>query len=103
MLGSEGFLKCEYVLCGWAVEGEAFDFVVTDEVDVGAEARGEGGELAGVVEAIVDATQEEIFECDFAAGLLEVFIAGIEEFFDGGVVGPGNELAAELIVWSVEA
>lgn len=44
--------------------GEAFDFIVGDEVDLGLEAFGVLREEAGLLGAIVDPSEENVFEED---------------------------------------
>ena len=57
--------------------------VVEDEVYVGAELLGEVGELVSVLEFVVYAVQEDVFDSDFAVGLLEVVLAGFDYVGDG--------------------
>ena len=44
--------------------GQAFDFIVGDEVDLGMEAFGVLREEAGLLGAIVDPSEENVFEED---------------------------------------
>src|SRR6185295_4473546 len=80
-----------------ALEGRSVHLVVSDEVDIGAELFRERGELDRVFGGIVHAAEEGVFESDLAPGLRKPFLARDEEFVDGGVLGPGNELAANRV------
>ena len=103
VFGLEILLESANVFVAGAVKGHAFDFVVADEVDVGADGAGDVGEFFGVLGLVVDAAEEGVFERDFAAGFVEPLLARGEEIGDGGVLGPGDELAADGVVGGVEA
>ena len=55
-----------------ALEGQAGDLVVADEVDVGTQRLADAGELRGMLGMIVYAGEEDVFQRDFAAGFVEV-------------------------------
>lgn len=75
VFAAEEVLKGEDVGVDGALEGEALDFVVADEVDVGAEGFGDLCEFFGVPGLVVDASEEGVFEGDFAAGFAEPLLA----------------------------
>ena len=81
--GSEDALELVDGIVAGAAEGEAGDFVVADEVDVGAEGFGEGGEALGVLGEVVHAVEEGVLKGDFATGFVEPFLARREELLDG--------------------
>ena len=68
---------------GGGFEGEFGDGVVEDEVYVGAELFCEVGELVGVLRFIVYVVEEDVFDSDFAVGLIEVVTAGFDDVGDG--------------------
>ena len=87
---------------GGSFVGEAFDFVVGDEVDLGVESFGVLGEEAGLFGAIVDACEEDVFEKDKFFTSSDKGIAGSEETFHGITFIDGHDLIADLIAGGVE-
>ena len=92
--GAEGGLEGEHGLAGGAFDGELGDFVVIDQIHVGADLAGDGGELAracsgSVLPPPLLAIQHDEFEGDFAAGFFKVRAAGFYDLGDGNFVGPG--------------
>ena len=87
---------------GGSFIGEAFDFVVGDEVDLGVESFGVLGEEAGLFGAIVDACEENVFEEDQFFTSSDKGIAGSEEAFHGVAFIHGHDLIADLIAGGVE-
>lgn len=85
-----------------ALVGEGGDLVVADQVDVGPEFSGHGGELMRVFGLVVDVAQEDVFQCDFAAGGGEVFAPGVDELLDGDELCPRNDLFAQLVIGRVQ-
>ena len=100
--GEEGSAEKMDGIFGGSFVGEAFDFVVGDEVDLGVESFGVLGEEAGLFGAIVDACEEDVFEEDkfFTSG--DKGIAGGEEAFHGITFIDGHNLIADLIAGGVE-
>ena len=87
---------------GGSFVGEAFNFVVGDEVDLGVESFGVLGEKAGLFGTIVDACEKNVFEEDkfFTSG--DKGIAGGEEAFHGITFIDGHDLIADLIAGGVK-
>ena len=87
---------------GGAFVGKSFDFVVGDEVDLGLESFGVLGQEAGLIGAIVDACEENVFEEDQFFTSSDKGIAGSEETFHGIAFIDGHDLIADLIAGGVE-
>ena len=87
---------------GGAFVGKSFDFVVGDEVDLGLESFGVLGKEAGLIGAIVDACEENVFEEDQFFTSSDKGIAGSEETFHGITFIDGHDLIADLIAGGVE-
>ena len=64
---------------GRAAPVEALDGVVGDEVDLGVEAAGVAGEEAGLVEVVVDALDEDVFEGELLFFAAVPVVEGVEE------------------------
>ncbi len=99
-------LKGEHRLPGRTFEGEIRHFGVVDQVDVGAKAFGDGGELAGMfgegVQAAGEHVEHDVFQRQFAAGLLEIILARFDDLLDRDLLCPRDDLPAEFIVGGVE-
>ena len=87
---------------GGAFVGKSFDFVVGDKVDLGLESFGVLGKEAGLIWAIVDACEENVFEEDQFFTSSDKGIAGSEETFHGITFIDGHDLIADLIAGGVE-
>jgi hypothetical protein len=55
-----------------------------------------------VLRSIIDATEQRVLQRDLATGLLEPLVARGQKLGDRGVLGPGDELAPELVGGRVE-
>ena len=87
---------------GGSFVGQAFDFVVGDEVDLGVESFGVLGEDAGLIGTIVDAREENIFKEDKFFTGSDKDVAGGEEAFHGITFIYGHDLIADFIAGGVE-
>lgn len=87
---------------GGAHPGKAFDGVVGDEVDFGADCFGAFGEDAGLFEVVVDVLDEDILEGEVLL-LTRVPVAkGFEEFVYAPALVDGHDLGADFVGGSVE-
>ena len=100
--GEEGSAEKVDGVFGGSFVGEAFDFVVGDEVDLGLESFGVLGEEAGLIGTIVNACEENVFEEDKLFASSDKGIAGSEETFHGITFIDGHDLIADLIAGGVE-
>ncbi len=99
---TEHVLKGMDIFGGGAVEWQAAHFVVADEIDICAEPHGDAGKFFGVFHPVVHVPKQKVLQCDLAAGLGEVLIAGVKKLVDRSVLSPGNELAANLVIGCVQ-
>ena len=99
---TEHALEMVDIVAAGAFEGESFDLVIADEVDIGAEFFDDGCEFDGMLWAIVDAAEEDVFEGDLAPGFLEPVRTGIDELIDRGELSPWNKLATQRVVGRVD-
>ena len=81
---------------------EAFDGVVGDKIDFGADAGGSFGEDGGVLRVGIDAIDEDVFEGDLLVLLGVPDAEGVEEFGDGILLVHRHDLFAGFIVRAVE-
>jgi len=100
--GEKGSTKEVDGVFGGSFVGEAFDFVVGDEVDLGVESFGVLGEKAGLIGTIVDACEENIFKEDKFLTSSDKDVAGGEKTFHGITFIYGHDLIANFIAGGVE-
>lgn len=76
--------------------------VPDDEIDLGLEVADEGYDLFGVVEAVVDAAEQDVLEGDVLAGAEGNGGDGFEEGGDGPFAGDGHNGLADHVVGGIE-
>ena len=66
-----------------ARKGQAVNFVVANEVHVGADGAGNAHQLLCVFALIIEAAEQDVLERDFATGLSEPLLARGKKFGHG--------------------
>ena len=82
--------------------GEALDGVVGDEIDLGVEPPRVLGEDGGLLERVVDALDEDVFEGHHLALLRLVLGAGVEQFGERIFAIHRHDLLAHVVGRAVE-
>lgn len=82
---------------------EPVDGIVGDEVDMGMEVSGDGGEVAGLVEGIIDIPDEDKLEGGHPPGGGAKVLNGGDELFEGIFAIDRHNLLADLVGGSMEA
>src|SRR6266404_2346743 len=77
-----------------ALPEEALDGIARDEIDLCAQAPGSGAEFVRLLEGIVDAFNENVFEGHHALPCVHVIVAGVEEFLERVLLVHGHDLLA---------
>src|SRR5205814_5901794 len=76
---AEDRLKVHHIICLWSPIRQAFDFVVADEVDVGANGAADLCQLSRMLRLVVHAGQEDVLQRDLAARAIEGIPGGVQD------------------------
>ena len=98
----EGFGEGAALVFRGAGPLQTFDGVVGDEVDLGVEASGEGGEGLDVGRGVVDAGDEDVFQGDHLALAIQVLLAGGGEVGEGMLAVDRHDLVADGVGGTVK-
>lgn len=82
---------------------ESMDGIVGDEVNMGVQVAGDGGEVAGLIEGIVHILNEDKLEGGHTAGGGAKVLNSGEELFEGVFAVDRHDLLADLVGGSMEA
>ena len=84
------------------IEGKALHLIIADQVYIGAERFAEFRQLPRLFGLIVDTGQKDVFQRHLPAAALEVISRGVENIFQGEMLGPGNQLLAQCFIGGVQ-